>query len=69
MAFIYLTKQQPNSTSQGGYEPDELEITPAMVEAGASMLLEMSSDEFSNFNRAEATFEAMLAAAPVASAR
>ena len=46
-----------DSDNQQGYEPDE--ITPEMIEAGAGVLLDMNSDDFTNFDRAKATYVAM----------
>lgn len=34
LGIIYLTKQPSESIAVLGYEPDELVVTPAMVEAG-----------------------------------
>ncbi len=36
-------------------------VSPAMIEARAGVLLEMRSDEFSNFDSARAVYEAMTA--------
>jgi hypothetical protein len=47
-AIIYLTEQPPESTSQTGYEPYEIEVTPEMIQAGvAAYAHEASHDEMS----------------------
>jgi hypothetical protein len=33
-----LSEQPTGSNSQGGYEPDELEVTPEMIAAGVAAL-------------------------------
>lgn len=62
-AIIYLTKQVANSTSVHGYEPDELAITPQMIEAGVdAYILEAAHDEMAFASRAEVV-QAILEAA------
>src|SRR5687767_2003278 len=38
LAIIYLRKQPVNRNNQDGYEPDELAVTPQMIEAGVEAL-------------------------------
>lgn len=37
-AIIYLRKQMRVGKNQGGYEPDEIIVTPEMIEAGVSVI-------------------------------
>ena len=42
-AIIYLTKQPPD-THRPGYEPDEIEVTDAMIAAGVDALVSARAD-------------------------
>jgi len=35
---MYVTQHDPKASIGGGYEPDEIEVTPAMIEAGERAL-------------------------------
>lgn len=59
-----MTKQ-PDSAIGESDNPaltDGVQVPQVILDAGAAVLLEMSGDDFSNFDRAEASFAAMMAA-------
>ncbi len=43
-AIIYLSEQESSTTSQAGYKPDEILVTPEMIEAGMAVLRAYSPD-------------------------
>lgn len=47
----------------GAHQTGEIEITEEMIDAGADVLLELRADDFSDGQRARATFQAMMEAA------
>lgn len=59
--IIYMTKHESSASPELRDRP-EIEITPAMAEAGAAVLIETLGDDVSNYERARLTFAAMLAA-------
>ena len=46
-----------------GYEPDEREVTPAMIEAGVKAYIQHASHDEMSFSTREETVEAILLAA------
>jgi hypothetical protein len=56
-AIIYLRKQMGFAAHQNGYEPDELVVTPEMVQAGERRLADIG--EASPAYLAEEAFRAM----------
>lgn len=60
-AIIYLSEQAMSRKSQGGYEPDEIEVTPAMIEAG-EITLAWLRGSYPDRELAVAVYNAMTAA-------
>jgi hypothetical protein len=45
--IIYMTKHESTATEIGRDRPVEIEITPAMIEAGADLIIEWDSELYS----------------------